>query len=767
MVRVTVLDLKGMSIGQTSPYGGIPGATCSDVPQIERRLDEILGHMKMVGRERLGSGCSTLLEYNAWARSQNSPCEPYHILIVQDCGASQASSVIQKIGVAARNGGRCGVFSLVHWGDSCEGHALDALTSIASGSALIMPGPNGTFTWKDEAFADCQLDLDGLPSNEVATQIVNRASAAWQAKSAKTVDYEEATKGLSGGGLWGESSERGIRAPLGIAESGKLVWLEIGEGLKHNTLIIGAPGSGKTNIMHVGIIGLAERYSPEELQLYLLDFKGGVAFKSYAVQKLPHASVIAIDCDREFGLSALEGLVEKMQRRMDLFRSVLAEDIAMYRKQTGKQLPRILMVADEFQELFVEDDAISQRARVALDGLLRKGRGFGVHLLLGTQTLRGVSARCISLELIAVRLAMRCSEEDSRLVLSQNNLAGAMLSSEPGDCIYNADSGRLEANIRFRAADLKPSVRAQRLDKIAAKQQGKWNSVVFEGNEPASIESSGPWIRLNSLTDDGGTGAGAPNIWLGESVAIQGPTGVCFERRRGRHLLAVMQKPEQGLAPLFNALLVLLAHYKPGGARFSILNVLDNDSPWSGWPGRIKELFDSAQLIENIGREQLAEFLPALAEDVKQVAASAKASPPHFLFVLGLQLARELRSREAYSPREPDTKTCDGAFVYVLKEGAEHDVHVLAWCDLLSNVVRTGRTVLEEFGVRLAGEMTQSDSAACVGTLDAARLRKNNRAVVYDEAKPGTAQILRPYSLPSFALFERMGATQMERNRGV
>jgi len=632
---------------------------------------------------------------------------------------------------------------------------------------LILPSQNDNFAWKDAAFADCQLDLDGLPRTELATQIVNRVSDAWQAKGAKTVDYEEATKGLSGGGLWSESSERGIRAPLGIAESGELVWLEIGGGLKHNALIIGAPGSGKTNIMHVGIIGLAERYSPEELQLYLLDFKGGVAFKSYAAQKLPHASVIAIDCDREFGLSALEALVGKMQQRMDLFRSVLADDIAMYRKQTGQQLPRILMVADEFQELFAEDDAISQRARVALDGLLRKGRGFGIHLFLGTQTLRGVSARSISLELIALRLAMRCSEEDSRLVLSQNNLAGAMLSSEPGDCIYNADSGRLEANIRFRAADLKPNVRAQRLDKIAAKQQGKWNAVVFEGNEPTSIESSGPWIRLNSLTNDGGPGVGAPSIWLGEPVAIQGPVGVCFEKRRGSHLLAVMQKAEQGLAPLFNALLVLLAHYKPGGARFSILNVLDNDSPWSGWPGCISELFGSAQLIENIGREKLAAFLPGLAEDVRKAALSSQASPPHFLFVLGLQLARELRSREAYAPREPDIKTCDGAFVYVLKEGAEHDVHVLAWCDLLSNVGRTGRTVMEEFGVRLAGEMTQSDSAACVGTLDAARLRKSNRAVVYDEAKPGTAQILRPYSLPSFALFEKIAARQMERNREV
>ena len=369
--------------------------------------------------------------------------------------------------------------------------------------------------------------------------------------------------------------------------------------------------------------------------------------------------------------------------------------------------------------------------------------------------------------LIAVRLAMRCSEEDSRLVLSQNNLAGAMLSNKQGDCIYNPDGGRLEANIRFMAAFLQPNARSQRLEKMAAMQHGKWNVVVFEGNEPTSIESSAPWIRLNSLTVDGGPGVGAPSIWLGEPVAIQGPIGVCFDKRRGRHLLAVMQKPEQGLAPLFNALLVLLAHYKPGEARFSILNVLDNDSPWSGWPGRIKEVFGSAQLIESIGREQLSEFLPALAEDVKKSAPSSKASLPRFLFVMGLQLARELRSREAYSPREPDIKTIDGAFVYVLKEGAEHRVHVLAWCDLLSNVARTGRTMLEEFGVRLAGEMTHSDSAACVGTLDAARLRKNNRAVLYDEAKPGTAQILRPYSLPSFALFERVAARQMERNRGV
>ena len=72
-------------------------------------------------------------------------------------------------------------------------------------------------------------------------------------------------------------------------------------------------------------------YSPQELEFYLIDFKKGVEFKAYAANKLPHARVIAIESEREFGMSVLERLDQELKRRGDLFRQVGVQDLKGYR----------------------------------------------------------------------------------------------------------------------------------------------------------------------------------------------------------------------------------------------------------------------------------------------------------------------------------------------------------------------------------------------------------------------------------------------------
>ena len=69
------------------------------------------------------------------------------------------------------------------------------------------------------------------------------------------------------------------------------------------------------------------RYTPEELELYLVDFKQGVEFKTYAAHELPHARVVAIESDREFGLSVLEKLDAELRRRAESFRDAEVQDL--------------------------------------------------------------------------------------------------------------------------------------------------------------------------------------------------------------------------------------------------------------------------------------------------------------------------------------------------------------------------------------------------------------------------------------------------------
>src|SRR5262249_36616137 len=150
-------------------------------------------------------------------------------------------------------------------------------------------------------------------------------------------------------------------------------------------------GSGKSTLLHALITNAALRYSPDELELYLIDFKKGVEFKVYAALELPHARVIAVESEREFGLSVLQRLDGELKARGDRFRELGVQDLASYREADGDKnpLPRILLVVDEFQEFFVEDDKIAQDVALLLDRLVRQGRAFGIHVNLGSQSLGG------------------------------------------------------------------------------------------------------------------------------------------------------------------------------------------------------------------------------------------------------------------------------------------------------------------------------------------------------------------------------------------
>ena len=119
---------------------------------------------------------------------------------------------------------------------------------------------------------------------------------------------------------WTRDSRSGIDVPLGKAGATKRQHFTLGHGTSQHVLIAGRTGSGKSTLMHALITNLALNYSPDEIDLYLIDFKKGVEFKVYATHELPHASVVAIESEREFGISVLERLDAELRLRADRFR---------------------------------------------------------------------------------------------------------------------------------------------------------------------------------------------------------------------------------------------------------------------------------------------------------------------------------------------------------------------------------------------------------------------------------------------------------------
>ncbi|GAA8902052.1 hypothetical protein HpEKA32_00500 [Helicobacter pylori] len=171
--------------------------------------------------------------------------------------------------------------------------------------------------------------------------------------------------------FWTKSSQFRVSVPMGWDINHKEVCFEIGEAQNH-TLICGRSGSGKSNFLHVLIQNLAFYYAPNEVQLFLLDYKEGVEFNAYTDPILEHARLVSVASSVGFGVSFLSWLCKEMQERANLFKQFNVKDLSDYRKHG--EMPRLIVVIDEFQVLF-SDSSTKEKERVEayLTTLLKKG----------------------------------------------------------------------------------------------------------------------------------------------------------------------------------------------------------------------------------------------------------------------------------------------------------------------------------------------------------------------------------------------------------
>ncbi|HRQ91109.1 MAG TPA: FtsK/SpoIIIE domain-containing protein, partial [Bacteroidia bacterium] len=354
-----------------------------------------------------------------------------------------------------------------------------------------------------------------------------------------------------------------LRVPIGRSGATKLQYLALGKGTCQHALIAGKTGSGKSTLFHIIVSNLALWCPPDEVEFYLIDFKKGVEFKCYADQRLPHARVIAIESDREFGLSVLQRLDEELRTRGEKFRAAGVQDLSGYRSHAAAEtMPRTLLLIDEFQEFFTEDDAISQQAAVLLDRIVRQGRAFGIHAILGSQTLGGAFTLArATLGQMTVRIALACNEADAYLIMDDSNPAPRLL-TRPGEGIYNDRAGAAEANSPFQVVWMEEEERGQLLAHLSglakARSTMHRDLVVFEGNAPAEVESD-PFVaaRLERGTDTDAP----PTLHLGAPNSIKGPTEIRFARQSGNHLLFVGQREDAVDALVLVSLRLLRAQF--------------------------------------------------------------------------------------------------------------------------------------------------------------------------------------------------------------
>ncbi len=730
----------------------VGGRIWTEAAQIQQQLEDLTQHMENVIQKYLRNEFETIEQYNQQA---GELAEPYRFLVIADFPTNFNEEAARRLSSIIHSGPRCGVHTLIAYDTR---HELPAGIDIEDVSAhsIHLVYEDGHYVWQDRVLRQFPLTLDRPPDETTLTRMMHIVGKAGAQAAHVEVPFDAVAP--ADPQTWSLDSRQELCLPLGRTGATRLQYFRLGRGVAQHALIAGKTGSGKSTLFHVMITNLALWYAPDQVELYLIDFKQGVEFKTYVTHHLPHARAIAIESDREFGLSILRRLDAEMTRRGELFRTAGVQDIGAYRQATDKAMPRTVLIVDEFQVFFSEDDKLAQDAAVLLEQLVRQGRAFGIHVILGSQTLGGVFGLARStIGQMAVRIALQCSETDSQLILDDENVAARLL-SRPGEAIYNDVGGRIAGNSPFQIAWLSDSCRDSYLSRITERARAPVGArpaspvrapmVVFEGGAPADI-------RENRLLAECLEGRGeaclartdaAPRIWLGAPVTMKDPTAVTLRRQSGANLLIVGQREEVAMNLTAGALVGLAAQLPRPSAQFVILDGRGPDSPHASAFARVTSALP--HVCRLVLWREVQEAVAELAQEAqRRVQAHQHDAPAILLIVYGLQRYRVLRRSEdalGFSFDDKAEPRPDVRFSELLREGPSVGIHVLAWADTLSTLERiVDRQTLREFDHRVLFQMSAADSSNLIDSPIANQLGLH-RALLFSEEQGGLEKF-RPY----------------------
>ncbi|MEU4338401.1 FtsK/SpoIIIE domain-containing protein [Micromonospora lupini] len=538
--------------------------------------------------------------------------------------------------------------------------------------------------------------------------------------------------------MWREDSASGLTAPIGEGPQGRPVRLTLGDYPPH-ALIGGPSGTGKTNLIFAWIGALASRYSPAELEFYLLDFKEGVSFARFAQGRrdpswLPHMRLVGINVntDREFGLALLRFLTDELRRRADAAKKHEVTKLAELRAvdPTG-HWPRIVAVVDEFQMLLAGRDVVAREAADLLEDLARRGRSQGIHLVLASQDVRGIEALWGRPALVA-QFTLRIALPKALRILAERNDAAQSLPR--WHAVVNAESGMVEGNEVARI----PS--ASDWETWSGLQHRLWRmrppdaapARLFDGDAIPRLDEAPDFRALAAPTD--GRAPRNPVALLGEIIDVQSRSAALrLPRAPGRNLAVLGTRVDEACAVLDSAARSLARQHPPGTARFSIACLDPDADPIAR--ALYDDLADDAAWYDE---ETVGELMTETADGLPGPGS------PHYLLLFAVDAAAgALAARTG-------RRTGLEQLRRILHDGPERRTHVLAWwrgvarmrADLGGPAART-----DQIGAWVALDAHGGELGASLypGTGGPDWYPRPWRGLFFDRAVHRTGQVLIPY----------------------
>ena len=446
-----------------------------------------------------------------------------------------------------------------------------------------------------------------------------------------------------------------IEVPIGKTANGETVEFKMDVNRGHyHAFVIGETGSGKSRFLHDIIINMIAKYSPEDVELYLMDFKG-VEFNPY--RDIKHSRVILVDrADERITYEVIRELQQKMEERQKILAAAGASDVDEFNKMSAdKHISQIILVADECQTLFSDDAKNNklQRDMIATIALIaQQGRAYGVHLLLATQSLSNAPLLGASiLNQIGEHYILPCLPADAQKLVPDHERKDtetvvSQMEKGKGQCYYQGADGKFLFTFSYIP---KGEVQDSLID-AAKKKSDEHNSngqVYFSG----SLQ-----YAMDEQTIDVIAAKGRRHIVAspGQSIAIsQSPVTIPLRDESGENIMLLGINDKQYVTRTsINTLVSMIAtsRSKELDYEFVVMDCMkcDDDEPYM-------DILDKLQ-AEGMCRLVRPRDRKALLYQLCKDIASGTARPT-MLTILGEETFRELKFDEPLDIAEENNST--------------------------------------------------------------------------------------------------------------
>ena len=625
-------------------------------------------------REKMAKSLEEYGEVVKYNISKKKVVVPYDVVVITDY--QKCLNEMKDIDPIFENGHKGGIyFVLMNNLDSKSERDIDSLLALENSYQTLDAENFGMYS--NDALIRCTPILDNPILAKACFNYINEGAELPQVAAA-SVDHDKMLKGDF------DSIDKAMVIPVGSSEKGDLVDFTLDTVSHIHCFIIGQSGTGKSVFLHDVIIGAMSKYSPEELELYLMDFKiGGVEFNRYRNEK--HVKALLVDnSDIQITLEILRDINNKMRERGKLLRASGVSNIVEYNQvNPDNKMPRIVFIADECHVMFPtmnsKEAKLYREISEILQKIAKEGRSQGVHLVLATQTIAQSEIPSEVINNISDFYLLKCSPGDSERLVPGSSATTSQLKT--GQVLHHD----IDNDIVFKSTYLPTKEAFEVIKKINAKTKAFENEqFYFVGSQIFEIDD-----EVKSLL------AKKTSIALGRSIDTKMEPVIIPLRNEyaDNVMLFGINDEEQVSRTTMASIQSLLISNKD--VNIKVVNCLPAEQRKT--TKMLKDLEGNGE-IELLNPSTCGAELQSIATSIKNRDAE-----PTVLYILGQERFRELRMDMEIATEKPASAADDFGFdssmfsggdssdanfnsyqkviEYILKNGAEVGVHVVLQID--------------------------------------------------------------------------------------